>query len=124
MCVCVFVFLQINSVFVTVILSFLSAGSSFVFVNTSGHYGGQRAQLMLPPLKENDTHCVSFLFYHRRGSTPPVLNIYIKEHGLLGVPVFNASGPAYHIWKGVELAVSTFWPNYYQAPVGLLCLAA
>ena len=24
------------------------------------------------------------------------------------------SGPAYHIWKGVELAVSTFWPNYYQ----------
>ncbi|XP_056868883.1 receptor-type tyrosine-protein phosphatase mu-like isoform X3 [Takifugu flavidus] len=90
------------------------AGSSFVFVNTSGHYGGQRAQLMLPPLKENDTHCVSFLFY-RRGSTPPVLNIYIKENnGLLGVPVFNASGPAYHIWKGVELAVSTFWPNYYQ----------
>lgn len=117
-----------------------------MFVNTSGHYGGQRAQLALPPLKENDTHCVSFLFY-RRGSTPPMLNIYIKgsppprryraapvpgrtgpdhrivramrvspaeNNGLLGVPVFNASGPAYHIWKGVELAVSTFWPNYYQ----------
>lgn len=28
--------------------------------------------------------------------------------------MFNASGPAYHVWKGVELAVSTFWPNYYQ----------
>lgn len=32
----------------------------------------------------------------------------------LGVPVFNSSGPAYHIWKGVELAVSTFWPNHYE----------
>lgn len=70
------VFLQINNVFVTV-YTLNSAGSSFLFVNTSGHYGGQRAQLMLPPLKENDTHCVSFLFY-RRGSTPPMLNIYIK----------------------------------------------
>lgn len=46
-------------------------------VNTSGRYGGQRAQLLLPPLKENDTHCVSFLFY-RQGATPPLLNVYIK----------------------------------------------
>ncbi|KAM7369512.1 hypothetical protein PAMP_010831 [Pampus punctatissimus] len=93
-------------------------GSSFLFVNTSGHYGGQRAQLLLPPLKENDTHCVSFLFYQaggREGAAPATLNIYIKENNSpLGVPIFNSSGPAYHIWKGVELAVSTFWPNYYQ----------
>nr|XP_033495203.1 receptor-type tyrosine-protein phosphatase mu-like isoform X4 [Epinephelus lanceolatus] len=97
---------------------FLSAGSSFLFVNTSGRYGGQRAQLLLPPLKENDTHCVSFLFYQaggREGATPATLNVYVKENNSpLGVPVFNSSGPAYHIWKGVELAVSTFWPNYYQ----------
>uniref|UniRef100_A0A3Q3VQS2 protein-tyrosine-phosphatase n=1 Tax=Mola mola TaxID=94237 RepID=A0A3Q3VQS2_MOLML len=93
---------------------FLSAGSSFLFVNTSGRYSGQRAQLLLPPLKENDTHCVSFLFY-RRGATPTTLNVYVKENNSpLGVPMFNASGPAYHVWKGVELAVSTFWPNYYQ----------
>ncbi|XP_042371537.1 receptor-type tyrosine-protein phosphatase mu, partial [Plectropomus leopardus] len=92
--------------------------SSFLFVNTSGRYGGQRAQLLLPPLKENDTHCVSFLFYQaggREGAAPATLNVYVKENNSpLGVPVFNSSGPAYHIWKGVELAVSTFWPNYYQ----------
>lgn len=56
---------------------FLSAGSSFLFVNTSGRYSGQRAQLMLAPLKENDTHCVSFLFY-RTGVTPATLNVYVK----------------------------------------------
>uniref|UniRef100_A0A3Q0RYR6 protein-tyrosine-phosphatase n=1 Tax=Amphilophus citrinellus TaxID=61819 RepID=A0A3Q0RYR6_AMPCI len=98
--------------------NFLSAGSSFLFVNTSGRYGGQRAQLLLPPLRENDTHCLSFLFYQaggREGATPATLNIYIKENSSpLGIPVFNSSGPAYHIWKGVELAVSTFWPNHYQ----------
>uniref|UniRef100_A0A673AGJ9 protein-tyrosine-phosphatase n=1 Tax=Sphaeramia orbicularis TaxID=375764 RepID=A0A673AGJ9_9TELE len=95
-----------------------AGSSSFLFVNTSGRYVGQRAQLLLPPLKENDTHCVSFLFYQaggRQGSAPATLNVYIKENnGPLGIPIFNSSGPAYHIWKGVELAVSTFWPNYYQ----------
>uniref|UniRef100_A0A8D3E7K5 protein-tyrosine-phosphatase n=1 Tax=Scophthalmus maximus TaxID=52904 RepID=A0A8D3E7K5_SCOMX len=105
-------------------LHFLSAGSSFLFVNTSGRHGGQRAQLLLPPLKENDTHCVSFLFYQwggREGATPATLNVYVKENNSpMGVPVFNSSGPAYHIWKGVELAVSTFWPNYYQ---NFCCLA-
>uniref|UniRef100_A0A3Q1ITI4 protein-tyrosine-phosphatase n=1 Tax=Anabas testudineus TaxID=64144 RepID=A0A3Q1ITI4_ANATE len=93
-------------------------GSPFLFVNTSGRYGGQRAQLLLPPLKENDTHCVGFRFYQaggREGAAPATLNIYIKENNNpLGVPVFNSSGPAYHTWKDVELAVSTFWPNYYQ----------
>uniref|UniRef100_A0A8C2Z0S9 protein-tyrosine-phosphatase n=1 Tax=Cyclopterus lumpus TaxID=8103 RepID=A0A8C2Z0S9_CYCLU len=90
-----------------------SPSSSFLFVNTSGQQGGQRAQLLLPLLKENDTHCVSFLFHQAAG--PATLNVYIKENNSpLGVPVFNSSGSAYHIWKGVELAVSTFWPNYYQ----------
>ncbi|XP_069033685.1 receptor-type tyrosine-protein phosphatase mu-like isoform X5 [Embiotoca jacksoni] len=96
----------------------IPAGSSFLFVNTSGRYGGQRAQMLLPPLKENDTHCVSFLFYQaggREAATPATLNVYVKENNSpLGVPVFNSSGPAYHIWKGLELAVSTFWPNHYQ----------
>uniref|UniRef100_A0A3P8WU45 protein-tyrosine-phosphatase n=1 Tax=Cynoglossus semilaevis TaxID=244447 RepID=A0A3P8WU45_CYNSE len=92
-------------------------GSSFLFVNTSGRHSGQRAQLLLPPLKENDTHCLNFLFYQGGGreAAPTTLNIYIKENNSpLGVPVFNSSGPAYHAWKGVELAVSTFWPNFYQ----------
>lgn len=58
-------------------IHFLSAGSPFLFVNTSGRYSGQRAQLLLPPLKENDTHCVSLLFY-RQGAMSTSLNIYIK----------------------------------------------
>uniref|UniRef100_A0A3P8VFI8 Uncharacterized protein n=1 Tax=Cynoglossus semilaevis TaxID=244447 RepID=A0A3P8VFI8_CYNSE len=68
-------------------------------------HSGQRAQLLLPPLKENDTHCLNFLFYQGGGR---------ENNSPLGVPVFNSSGPAYHAWKGVELAVSTFWPNFYQ----------
>uniref|UniRef100_A0A8C8DBQ3 Uncharacterized protein n=1 Tax=Oryzias sinensis TaxID=183150 RepID=A0A8C8DBQ3_9TELE len=75
-------------------------------------------QLLLPPLKENDTHCLSFFFYQaggREGIPPATLNVYVKENNnALGVPVFNSSGPAYHIWKEVELAVSIFWPNQYQ----------
>lgn len=58
-------------------IHFLSAGSPFLFVNTSGRYSGQRAQLLLPPLKENDTHCVSLLFY-RQGATATSLNIYVR----------------------------------------------
>ncbi|XP_023805671.1 receptor-type tyrosine-protein phosphatase mu isoform X7 [Oryzias latipes] len=98
--------------------SWIPAGSSFLFVNTSSRYSGQRAQLLLPPLKENDTHCLSFFFYQaggREGIPPATLNVYVKENNnALGVPVFNSSGPAYHIWKEVELAVSIFWPNQYQ----------
>lgn len=52
-------------------------GSSVLFVNTSGRHGGQRAQMLLPPFKENDTHCLTFMFY-RGGATPATLNIYIK----------------------------------------------
>nr|XP_020515245.2 receptor-type tyrosine-protein phosphatase mu-like [Labrus bergylta] len=74
--------------------------------------------MTLPPLRENDTHCLNFLFYRaggRDGAAPATLNVYIRENNSpLGIPVFNSSGPAYHIWKGVELAVSTFWPNHYQ----------
>lgn len=63
-------------------IHFLSAGSPFLFVNTSGRYGGQRGQLLLPPLKENDTHCVSLMFY-RRGATPTSLNIYVRGSVML-----------------------------------------
>lgn len=100
-------------------------GSSFLFVNTSGRHGGQRAQLLLPPLKENDTHCVRF-FYQvegHEGPAPAMLNVYVRENNSpLGVPVFNSSGLGDHIWKGVELAVSTFWPNHYQVVFEALSL--
>uniref|UniRef100_A0A8C7M807 protein-tyrosine-phosphatase n=1 Tax=Oncorhynchus kisutch TaxID=8019 RepID=A0A8C7M807_ONCKI len=89
-----------------------------MMVNTSGRSSGQKAQLLMPQLKENDTHCLIFQYYvagQREGANPGQLNIYIKENNSpLGIPVWNASGPAYPTWRQVELAVSTFWPNFYQ----------
>ncbi|XP_061522937.1 receptor-type tyrosine-protein phosphatase mu-like isoform X2 [Phycodurus eques] len=91
--------------------AWMPAGSSpFLYVNTTGRSAGLRARLLMASLKENDTHCVSFLFY--QDST---LNVYVKENDSpLGLPVFNLSGPEQHTWKTLELAVSTFWPNLYQ----------
>ncbi|XP_053717172.1 receptor-type tyrosine-protein phosphatase mu-like isoform X2 [Synchiropus splendidus] len=90
--------------------------ASFLYVNTSALAPDQRAQLLLQPLRENDTHCISFLLYQAGGRDPgATLNVYVQENnGPLGLPVFNWSAPTYDTWKGVELAVSTFWPNHYQ----------
>uniref|UniRef100_A0A8K9ULF2 protein-tyrosine-phosphatase n=1 Tax=Oncorhynchus mykiss TaxID=8022 RepID=A0A8K9ULF2_ONCMY len=92
--------------------------SAFMMVNTSGRFSGQKAQLLMPQLKENDTHCLIFQYYvagQREGANPGQLNVYVKENNSpLGIPVWNASGPAYPTWRQVELAVSTFWPNFYQ----------
>lgn len=88
-----------------------------MMVNTSGRFPGQRAQLIVPQLKENDTHCLIFQYYGAsgEGSSPGQLYIYVKENNSpVGLPVWNSSGPAFHTWKQVELAVSTFWPNFYQ----------
>ncbi|CAB1454474.1 unnamed protein product [Pleuronectes platessa] len=92
-------------------------GSAFVMVNTSGRFAGQKALLLTPQLKENDTHCVTFSFYigGRDSSHPGHLNVYIKENNSpMGMPVWNVSGPATRSWSQVELAVSTYWPNLYQ----------
>ncbi|RXN21700.1 receptor-type tyrosine- phosphatase mu-like isoform X6 [Labeo rohita] len=88
-----------------------------MMVNTSGRVSGQRAQLYMPQFKENDTHCVIFHYYgaSREGSSPGQLFIYVKENNSpLGVAVWNSSGPAFQKWQQVELAISTFWPNFYQ----------
>ncbi|XP_076147126.1 receptor-type tyrosine-protein phosphatase mu-like isoform X5 [Alosa pseudoharengus] len=93
------------------------SGSAFMMVNTSGRSAGQKAQLFVPQLKENDTHCIIFQYYgaSREGSVPGQLNIYVKENNSpLGIPVWNATELASHKWHQVELAVSTFWPNFYQ----------
>uniref|UniRef100_A0A3P9LPA4 protein-tyrosine-phosphatase n=1 Tax=Oryzias latipes TaxID=8090 RepID=A0A3P9LPA4_ORYLA len=90
---------------------------AFIMVNTSGRFAGQRALLLSPQLKENDTHCVTFHYYMggRDNSHPGHLNVYIKENSSpMGMPVWNASGPASRSWEQVELAVSTYWPNFYQ----------
>uniref|UniRef100_A0A3Q3KC41 protein-tyrosine-phosphatase n=1 Tax=Monopterus albus TaxID=43700 RepID=A0A3Q3KC41_MONAL len=93
------------------------SGSAFMMVNTSGRFAGQKALLLTPQLKENDTHCVIFHYYigGRDNSHPGHLNVYIKENNSpMGMPVWNVSGPATRSWAQVELAVSTYWPSFYQ----------
>ncbi|XP_057679910.1 receptor-type tyrosine-protein phosphatase mu-like isoform X5 [Corythoichthys intestinalis] len=91
--------------------AWMPEGSSpFLFVNTSGRGAGKGARLLVPPLKENDTHCINFLFYQ-----DAELNVYVKENNSPpGFPVFNSSGHEGRTWTSLELAVSTFWPNLYQ----------
>ncbi|KAL2090633.1 hypothetical protein ACEWY4_012896 [Coilia grayii] len=85
-------------------------------VNASGRASGQKAHLLLPTLKENDTHCIDFHYSlsSRDGSSPGSLNVYIKvDGGSQGNPVWNASTVT-EGWAKAELAISTFWPNSYQ----------
>ncbi|XP_064869712.1 receptor-type tyrosine-protein phosphatase mu, partial [Oncorhynchus nerka] len=91
--------------------------SALMMVNTSGRFAGQKALLLTPQLKENDTHCVIFEYFlsGREGAGPGQLNVYIRENNSpLGMPVWNVSGPATRAWVQVELAISTYWPNFYQ----------
>ncbi|KAI9544400.1 hypothetical protein NQZ68_001273 [Dissostichus eleginoides] len=95
----------------------LPSGSAFMMMNTSGRFAGQKALLLTPQLRENDTHCVTFHYYigGRDNSHPGHLNVYIKENNSpMGMPVWNVSGSATRSWGQVELAVSTYWPNFYQ----------
>uniref|UniRef100_A0A674DG05 protein-tyrosine-phosphatase n=1 Tax=Salmo trutta TaxID=8032 RepID=A0A674DG05_SALTR len=92
--------------------------SSFMVVNGSGRASGQKAHLLLPTLKENDTHCIDFHYSlsSRDGSSPGALNVYIKVNGgAQGNPVWNASALVTEGWVKTELAISTFWPNSYQS---------
>ncbi|XP_061688009.1 receptor-type tyrosine-protein phosphatase T isoform X2 [Syngnathoides biaculeatus] len=86
-------------------------------VNASGRTSGQRAHLEMPKLKENDTHCVDFLYSVTGpdGVSPGALNVYVKVNGdAQSNPVWNVSGAVTDGWVKAELAVSTFWPNSYQ----------
>ncbi|TRZ01855.1 hypothetical protein DNTS_017247, partial [Danionella cerebrum] len=97
----------------------LIPGSVFLMANSSGRSSGQKAQLYLPQFKENDTHCIIFQLYSSTsapGSNPARLLVYVRENNSpLGVAVWNSdSNPESQGWRQVELAISTFWPNYYQ----------
>ncbi|XDV35329.1 hypothetical protein PO909_005300 [Leuciscus waleckii] len=88
-----------------------------MMVNASGRASGQKAHLLLPTLKENDTHCIDFHYSlsSRDGTSPGTLNVYIKvDGGPQGNPIWNASEPVTEGWVKAELAISTFWPNSYQ----------
>ncbi|KAK1796307.1 hypothetical protein P4O66_009372 [Electrophorus voltai] len=90
---------------------------SFMMVNSSGRASGQKAHLLLPTLKENDTHCIDFHYSlsSRDGRSPGALNVYIKvDGGPQGNPIWNATAPVTEGWAKAELAISTFWPNSYQ----------
>ncbi|KAG3294188.1 protein tyrosine phosphatase, receptor type M, transcript variant X2 [Ictidomys tridecemlineatus] len=90
---------------------------SFMLVNASGRPEGQRAHLLLPQLKENDTHCIDFHYFvsSKSNSAPGLLNVYVKvNNGPLGNPIWNISGDPTRTWNRAELAISTFWPNFYQ----------
>ncbi|KAA8586062.1 hypothetical protein FQN60_007631 [Etheostoma spectabile] len=91
------------------VTQFYLAGS-FMMVNSSQHFGGQRAQLLLLPLSENDTHCIQFSYflYSRDGHSPGDLQVYIRVNGgPKGSAVWNISGSQGRQWHQVELAVST-----------------
>uniref|UniRef100_A0A670YG70 protein-tyrosine-phosphatase n=1 Tax=Pseudonaja textilis TaxID=8673 RepID=A0A670YG70_PSETE len=90
---------------------------SFMMVNSSGRASGQKAHLLLPTLKENDTHCIDFHYYlsSRDRSSPGSLNVYVKVNGgPQGNPIWNVSGLVTEGWVKAELAISTFWPHFYQ----------
>ncbi|KAJ4940451.1 hypothetical protein JOQ06_026754, partial [Pogonophryne albipinna] len=86
---------------------------SFMVVNASGRASGQKAHLYMPTLKENDTHCIDFLYSlsSRDGASPGTLNV---NGGTQGNPVWNTSATVTEGWVKTELAISTFWPNSYQ----------
>ncbi|XP_032074488.1 receptor-type tyrosine-protein phosphatase T [Thamnophis elegans] len=90
---------------------------SFMMVNSSGRASGQKAHLLLPTLKENDTHCIDFHYYlsSRDRSSPGSLNVYVKVNGgPQGNPIWNVTGLVTEGWVKAELAISTFWPHFYQ----------
>ncbi|MBN3298151.1 PTPRT phosphatase, partial [Amia calva] len=99
---------------------------SFMMVNSSGRASGQKAHLLLPTLKENDTHCIDFHYSlsSKDGSNPGALNLYVKVNGgPQGNPVWNASSAGVtEGWVKAELAISTFWPNSYQVIVEAVSL--
>ncbi|KAG8571208.1 hypothetical protein GDO81_011557 [Engystomops pustulosus] len=96
--------------------SWMPSGS-FMMVNTTGRRIGQKAVLLLPQLKENDTHCIDFHYFvsSKSGALPGSMNIYVTvNNGEKGSSIWNISGPATGTWNRAELAISTFWPNFYQ----------
>ncbi|XP_032877125.1 receptor-type tyrosine-protein phosphatase kappa isoform X5 [Amblyraja radiata] len=90
---------------------------SFLMVDSSQHFPGEKARLLLPVMKENDTHCIDFSYwlYSKDHLSPGTLNIFVRVNkGALANPIWNVTGSQGKEWHRAELAVSTFWPNEYQ----------
>ncbi|XP_059832085.1 receptor-type tyrosine-protein phosphatase mu-like isoform X10 [Hypanus sabinus] len=107
---------QVNTIVKPFMDPWIPTGS-FVMVNTSGRQAGQKAHLLLSKVKENDTHCIDFHYFisGKERANPGLLNVYVKVNdGPLGNPIWNVSGMTTRSWNKAELAISTFWPNFYQ----------
>ncbi|KAJ8289422.1 hypothetical protein GJAV_G00001120 [Gymnothorax javanicus] len=90
---------------------------SYMVVDASQHDAGEKARLLLPVMKKNDTHCIDFnyLLTSSDHSSPGTLNILVKVNkGPLANPIWNVTTPTGRDWLRAELAISTFWPNEYQ----------
>ncbi|KAJ8287376.1 hypothetical protein COCON_G00000350 [Conger conger] len=90
---------------------------SYMMVDSSQHDPGEKARLLLPVMKKNDTHCIDFtyLLTSTDSSSPGTLNILVKVNkGPLANPIWNVTSTTGRDWLRAELAVSTFWPNEYQ----------
>ncbi|XP_041043600.1 receptor-type tyrosine-protein phosphatase kappa isoform X2 [Carcharodon carcharias] len=90
---------------------------SFLMVDSSQHRSGDKARLLLPLMKENDTHCIDFSYwlYSKDYLNPGTLNIFVRVNkGAFVNPIWNVTGSQGEEWHRAELAVSTFWPNEYQ----------
>uniref|UniRef100_UPI00398ECD5C receptor-type tyrosine-protein phosphatase kappa isoform X3 n=1 Tax=Pristiophorus japonicus TaxID=55135 RepID=UPI00398ECD5C len=90
---------------------------SFLMVDSSQYMSGDKARLLLPLMKENDTHCIDFSYwlYSKDYLNPGALNIFVRVNkGALANPIWNVTGSQGEVWHRAELAVSTFWPNEYQ----------
>ncbi|XP_075059150.1 receptor-type tyrosine-protein phosphatase kappa isoform X9 [Mixophyes fleayi] len=90
---------------------------SYMIVDSSKHDPGEKARLLLPNMKENDTHCIDFnyLLFTQKRDSPGTLNIFVRVNkGPIVNPIWNVTGATGKDWLRAELAVSTFWPNEYQ----------
>ncbi|TKS71404.1 Receptor-type tyrosine-protein phosphatase T [Collichthys lucidus] len=88
-------------------------GGSFMVVNASGRASGQKAHLYMPTLKENDTHCIDFLYSlsSRDGASPGTLNVYIKVNG-------GAQGKAPHFLRLQNVEVNVGQNATFQCTAG------
>uniref|UniRef100_A0A8C4N9C0 protein-tyrosine-phosphatase n=1 Tax=Eptatretus burgeri TaxID=7764 RepID=A0A8C4N9C0_EPTBU len=98
------------------------AGPSLMLAPVGGHQPGATAQLALPPMMENDTHCITFAYQLAMRSAALVapgyqpslaaLRVYVPQNGAgLGRPVWDAWQPGSEAWTRAEVSVSTFWPK-------------
>ena len=81
-----------------------------MFIETSWpRIAGDRARLETPLYKPTFGSCARF-WYHLRGDSIGVLNVYIKKGGVLGSRVWSDSGNYGDRWMRKKLSVTSPQP--------------